>query len=141
MPRIIAALTAAALVAATTAQADDDDWKNAPKVLACAPRVLKPGGSVTLTLGPRHGAEMAIRRTGSSDWYYLVTGGPEKQHFMTPQAFAAARRVILNENITGWGDSGKLEKVFSRPGRYTVYISDKVESEAGGNICSFDYRR
>jgi len=30
---------------------------------------------------------------------------------------------------------------YSKPGRYTVYVSDKLESEAGGNICTIDYRR
>lgn len=102
--------------------------------------MLKKGGALTLSLGPRHGAELAIRRTGTSGWYFIVTGGPESQPLMTPKAFAAARRVVLEETLRGWGNSGKLEKVFSRPGRYTVYISDKLESEAGGNICTIAYR-
>jgi len=64
------------VAASATAQADDDDWRNSPKVLACTLRVLKPGGSVALMLGTRHGAELAIRRTGTSDWYFIVTGAP-----------------------------------------------------------------
>jgi hypothetical protein len=135
-------LLAAASLAVPAARADDDDYRNDPKVLACSPKVLKHGGTVTLALGPHHGAEMAVRRTGTSDWYFIVSGGPEKQPLMTPQAFAAAGRVSLDENTMGWGPpKGELMKVFSRKGRYTVYISDKLESEAGGNICTIDYRR
>lgn len=140
MRRIILVL-ALAVAAITPAFAQDNtEWRDDNRVLACTPRVLKKGGSVTLALGPRHGAEMAVRRTGTRDWYYVVTGGPEPQPFMTPKAFAAARRVTLNEYTQGYGPpKGNLVKIFTRPGRYAVYISDKLESDAGGNVCSIIY--
>jgi hypothetical protein len=143
MPRIAVALAmAASLAAVTPAAADDDDWRDNPKILACSPHVLKTGGAVTLLLGPNHGAELAIRRAGTRDWYFLVVGGTaEKDLLMPSKAFRAARQVRLPQTVQGLADSGKRERVFSRPGRYTVYISDKLESEAGGNICSIDYRR
>lgn len=122
------------------AQAQDSDWANNPRILACTLGMLKKGGAVTLVLGPNHGAELAIQRGGTRDWYFIITGGPEKPHFMTPQAFAAAKRATLTEKTTGWGPGGKLERIFTRPGRYVVHISDKLESEAGGNICNIDYR-
>jgi len=119
---------------------EGDDFVNAPKVLACKPGVLKKGGAVTLVLGPHHGAEMAIQRGGTRDWYFIVTPGPEKPHFITPQAFAAAKRATLTEKTLGWGPSGNLERIFTQPGRYVVHISDKMESDAGGNICTINYR-
>lgn len=120
---------------------EESAFTDNPKVLACTPRVLKKVGSVTLAMGPRHGMEMAISRKGTRDWYFVVTGGPEKPHFMTPQAFGAARRVTLSEQTTGWGPpKGQLTRIFTKPGRYVVHISDKLESEADGNICTIDYR-
>lgn len=93
---------------------------------------------MTLLLGPKHGAEMAVRRAGTRDWYFVVTGDDKESK--DAQAFKAARRFTLNEAATGDALSGKREKIFSRPGRYTVYVSDKLESEAGGNICNITYR-
>src|SRR4051812_12505900 len=141
MLRTLLALAIATAAAAPAIAQDDSDWRDSPKVLACSPKLLKKGGTLTLTLGPHHGAELAIRRTGTSDWYFIVTGGPGKQKFMTPRAFKAARRVTLTDTIEGAADSGKNERVFSKPGRYTIYISDKLESEAGGNICTIRYMR
>ena len=130
----------AVLGGASIAHAQDSDYSNDKRVLACTPGTLKKGGAVTLLLGPRHGAELAIQRDGTRDWYFIVTGGPEKPHFMTTEAFAAAKRATLTEKTTGWGPGGKLEQIFTRPGRYVVYISDKLESDGGGNICNINYR-
>ena len=141
MSRTFAALVlAAGLVAAPALAQEDSDWRDDPKVMACAPKVLKKGSALTLTLGPRHGAELAIQRAGTRDWYFIITGGPEPQHFMTPKDFQATKRVTLNENTQGYGPpKGELVKIFSRPGRYVVHISDKLESEAGGNKCTVNY--
>jgi len=133
------AALAGLMLAAAPAMADDDDWRNDPKVLACAPHTLKHGGTVTLLLGPNHGAEMAVRRAGTRDWYFVVTG--DDKEAKAAQAFKAARRYTLDEATTGDADSGKRERIFTRSGRYTVYVSDKLESEAGGNICTIQYRR
>jgi hypothetical protein len=60
---------------------------------------------------------------------------------MTPKAFAAASRATLHENTLGYGPpKGMLVKIFTRPGRYIVHISNKLESDAGGNICTIDYQ-
>ncbi len=135
------ALFAGLVIAAPALAQEEISWENDPKVLACSPHVLKKGGSVALVMGPRHGLEMAIQRNGTRDWYFIVTGGPEKQHFMTPKAFGAARRVTLNEGTVGYGPpKGMPVRIFTRPGRYTVHLSDKLESDAGGHICTIDYR-
>ena len=129
------------LGSAAAAHAQGSDWANDPRTLACTPGVLEKGGAVTLRLGPRHGAELGIQRGGTREWYYIVTGGPETQRFMTPKAFAAAKQVTLNENTQGYGPpEGRWTKIFTKPGRYVVHISDKLESDAGGNICTIDYR-
>ncbi len=123
--------------------AQDEDYPIAPEVLACSPRVLKPGGSVTLLLGPNHGAELAILRPGGREWYFLVLGDatPKDKPLMTSQALKAARRVTLTE-VTGSRLNDKLgDRVFSRPGRYVVYNSDKLETDGGGVRCIIDYQR
>jgi len=126
------------------AHGQEEHWVNDTRVLACSPQTLKPGGSVTLVLGPNHGSELAIRRNGTREWYFLVVRSPppEMRPFMTPEAFKAARRATLTERTEGlpWVDNSKSERVFSRPGRYIVHASDVLESEAGGYICTIDYQ-
>ncbi|MEY4708634.1 MAG: hypothetical protein RJB58_2357 [Pseudomonadota bacterium] len=123
--------------------AQDEGYPIAPEVLACSPGVLKPGGSVTLLLGPNHGAELAILRPGGREWYFLVLGDatPEEKPLMTSQALKAARRITLTE-ATGSRLNDKVGgRVFSKPGRYVAYNSDKLETDGGGVRCIIDYQR
>ena len=132
-----------ALTAPAFAQDRDEDYPIVPHVLSCSPGVLKPGGSVTLLLGPNHGSELAILRPGGREWYFLVLGDatPKDKPLMTSQALKAAKRITLTE-ATGSGLNDKLgNRVFSKPGRYVVYNSDRLETDGGGVRCIIDYQR
>jgi hypothetical protein len=60
---------------------------------------------------------------------------------MTSDKFAAATRVEIPASFTtrAWVTDAPLEQVFSNPGSYELYVSEILESEVGGYICSFIY--
>jgi hypothetical protein len=106
----------------------------------CAPKVLRAGQSLTLTMGPVHGRHLAVEHVGEEHWYYLVMD-PRPQfgpYIMAPGAFAKARRVVIPANIIAdhWG---KSERVFTKPGKYILYTSDNLESEDPGYRCEIRY--
>jgi hypothetical protein len=59
---------------------------------------------------------------------------------MTPGEFASASRVEVPASFKGRASvNGPLERIFSRAGSYEAYVSDNLESEEGGYVCSFKY--
>jgi hypothetical protein len=122
---------------------EDGQYIVSKKSLDCSPKILKGDQTLTLTLGPGHGSELAIRRLKGEVWYYLVMVGPDDEikPLMTPEEYASARSVEIpaatKERRSG--GSGIVERIFSKPGRYIVYSSDNLETEDGGYICVVDY--
>lgn len=133
------------LFAAGHAMAQDGyepaEWFADPHVLACSPSSVSAGRALVLTLGPGHGRELAIRRAADNAWYFLVVGLPEEgePQLMTPAEFAAASRVEIPASFTVRTSEGAQQPVLNRPGKYEVYVSDILESEAGGHVCRFTY--
>jgi hypothetical protein len=111
-----------------------------PKLFDCSPKVLRAGQSLTLTLSGAHGRHLAVERQGDPAWYYLVIGAPVPGTtlFMTPDAFKKARRVVIPATVVA-DYRGKDARVFSKPGKYTLYTSDNLESEDPGYICEIRY--
>lgn len=135
----------AVLLLAQTSGADDYEpayWVSDNRVLSCAPKVLSRSDTLVLKLGVGHGRELAIRRVSDNRWYFLVVGMPEQNEpqLMTPEEFAGARRVAIPAAFKTRTSGGSLEAVLSRPGTHEVYVSDILESEVGGHICSFNYK-
>ena len=122
----------------------DNIFPNNPQVLACAPATLSSGQTLTLTLGPGHGRELAIVRESDETPYFLVVQGPppDMRSLMLRDLFAVASRVDMPASITGykWIGDGGNERIFTSPGEYVVIVSDNLEGEAGGNSCAIDYR-
>jgi hypothetical protein len=59
---------------------------------------------------------------------------------MTPEEFASASHVEVPASCKGRASvDGPLERIFSRAGPYEAYVSDNLESEEGGYVCSFKY--
>ena len=118
-------------------------WITDRKILDCAPKTLRSGQILALKLGKNHGSELAIRRVADKTWYFLVVQSPPKDmhSLMTPDGFAAASHVSLPTDIVGyrWETGYSSERIFTKPGRYTVYSSEALESEEGGHICSIRY--
>lgn len=131
------------LVPAAFAQAPDETsatFTIEPKFFDCSPKVLRSGQSLTLTLGPLHGRNLAVQRENGEHWNYLVIDGPVPgtTPLMTPDAYEKARRVVLPANVIG-DYQGKDTRVFTKPGKYTLYTSDNLESEEPGYRCEIRY--
>jgi hypothetical protein len=131
-----------------TGQATDGDgyqpavWLSNQRVLACSPKTLEASDSLVLKLGPGHGRELAIRRVSDNAWYFLVVWLPPEgePQLMSPEDFALATHVEIPASFKGRASvDDPLGPIFSRPGAYETYVSDTLESEEGGYVCSFKY--
>ena len=114
-------------------------WSTNKDVLDCSPRTVVPTGTLTLKLGDGHGDELAVRRVSDNAWFFLVVGMPTEgeSQLMTTEEFAQAKLVRIHGDFKSTAAPGKPEPVFSRPGKYEIYVSDVLESEIGGHRCSF----
>jgi hypothetical protein len=139
--KTLGALLAAAVFASGILAAEI--WKEDRKVLACSPTKLGPSGTLVLTLGPRHGRELAITRQADNIPFFLVVGLPpsDMKSLMSPDQFAQARRVTFKTTDTAyaWVKDRGNERVFTVPGKYTVHASEVLESELGGYRCTVAY--
>ncbi len=137
-------LVAALLLTAQAAAPDDyepAEWFSDSRVLSCSPHTLLASDTLVLKLGPGHGRELAIRRVSDNTWYFLVVGLPadDEPQLMTPDQFAAAQRVEIPATFQVRASGGPLESVLNHPGKYEAYVSNVLESEVGGHVCSFNY--
>lgn len=118
-------------------------WKEDRKVLACSPTTLGPSDTLVLTLGPKHGRELAITRHVDDIRFFLVVSQPpaDMKSLMSPDEFSKARRVTFKTTDTGyaWVKGRGNERVFTMPGKYTVLVSEVLESEHGGYSCTVTY--
>ena len=117
-------------------------WSSDPRILACSPDTLQASQPLVLSLGLGHGRELAIRRVSDDSWYFLVVGSPPdgEPQLMTPEEFASASHVEVPASFKGRASvDGPLGRIFSRAGAYEAYVSDNLESEEGGYMCSFKY--
>lgn len=113
-------------------------------MLSCAPGRLHSVGVLTLNLAPGHGRELGVRRHSDNAWYFLIVGSPpEKSNMlMTPETFEAKRQIeIPASSITTEWVTGEDAPIFSSSGKYSFYVSDNLESEIGGYMCTIEYRR
>jgi hypothetical protein len=114
-----------------------------PRVLTCTPATLKSGQSLTLTLGPYHGKELAVQGPGKAQIYFLVVTDPPKgdPQLMSTKEFKAAKTVVIPPDYSArpWIANGGIEKVFSTPGTYRIMVSEVLESEVGGHVCNVRY--
>ena len=137
-------LVASLLLAGQVAAPDDyepAEWFSDRGVLSCSPDTLSASDTLVLTLGPGHGRELAIRRVSDNTWYFLVVDlhVDDEPQLMTPDQFAVAQQVEIPATFQARSSSGPLEPALHRPGKYEAYVSDILESELGGHVCSFSY--
>jgi hypothetical protein len=137
-------LVAALLLAGQPPEFDDYEpaqWFTNSRVLSCDPDTLTASDTLVLTLGQGHGRELAIRRVSDNTWYFLVVWLPAENEpqLMSPEEFASASRVEIPASFHARASGGPLEPVLNRPGTYEAYVSDILESEIGGHVCSFNY--
>jgi hypothetical protein len=133
------------LLAITLSQATASDgyepavWSSNRNVLACSPRSVSTDGTLTLKLGKGHGDELGVRRVADNAWFFLVVGEPSENEpqLMTPEEFALATQIQVRGDQEFKSAADRLEKLFAKPGKYEIYVSDVLESEVGGYRCGF----
>jgi len=143
---MISILAVALLLSGQVAEFDDyvpAEWQKDGRVLSCSPDTLSAADTLTLTLGPGHGRELAIRRVSDNTWYFLVVDLPPEDvpQLMTPEDFSISTRVEIPASFEtrAWAVGSLIAPVLNRPGAYEAYVSDNLESEVGGHFCSFNY--
>jgi len=91
---------------------------------------IKPSSSFTLTI-PHHLPELAITDT-DNNWFYLQ-GSSLKQTYYPQDTFTQLKKITLHPDelyATQWINGKEtFSKVFSKPGIYTIYLSDNLETE------------
>jgi hypothetical protein len=119
-------------------------WRQDTHVLDCTPAAFRDSEGLLLTLGPGHGAELAIHRHSDNAPYFLVVQLPpaDMRILMTREEFAEATTVRLSTATSGykWVKDGGNERIFTTPGTYTIQVSEVLESEIGGYTCTVEYR-
>ena len=121
----------------------ENAWQSNPSKLACSPRVLRSNDTLTLTLGPKHGSEMAIMRKSDGISFLLVVGGPPSNMMplMTHTEFSKAKEVKISAKSEAlpWVADASKEAIFTKSGTYTIQVSTNLESEEGGYYCDIKY--
>ena len=129
------------LVAPCYAQVDTV-WQNDPRQLACSPNNLRPAGTLTLKFGSVQGRELGVRRHSDNTWYFLIVANAPKnaKTIMAPEVFMTKKQVDISAfaETTEW-ETGIDVPVFATSGTYSIYVSDNLESEDGGYVCTVHY--
>jgi hypothetical protein len=122
-------------VIAEEPEAPETIWLESDKMVSCVPRNLNLGESLQVKLGEHHGKELAVYRHEENLWLFLVVGSPpsEMTFLMSPFEFEGVNAIEITPETTGyrWDSKGGNEAIFSKPGKYTLYVSSNLESEDG----------
>ena len=98
-----------------------------------------------LTLGPGHGKELLIRRVKDDAQYSFIVADPPLPGYVSPitsDEFAVAKRLEIPSTAMGYLGGGRgVMPISSKPGRYTVYVSDNLDSEEPGYRCEFTFAK
>ncbi|WP_445427381.1 hypothetical protein [Alishewanella sp. HL-SH05] len=120
-------------------EAPETIWIASDNVVSCNPKDLNLGDTLQIKLGGRHGKELAVARDDEGVWLFLIVGLPPlgMDSLMSHQEFEKVNSIEITARTTGyrWDVKGGNEVIFSKPGKYTLYISENLESEDGGYKC------
>jgi hypothetical protein len=134
------ATLALSLCSSLTALAGDLHHQD-PEQISCTPKLLRPGGTLTIRLGPNHGREMSIGRRSDQTVFMVVVGSPpaNAMQLMTTDELAKSKEVRLPYDIEGttWDAAARKERIFRRPGEYEVWVSENLETETNAYYCKF----
>jgi hypothetical protein len=120
---------------------EETTWLTNRRVLTCAPHELKQGGTLQIRLESEHPKELAIRRRSDSSWFFLVVvdAPDDMTPLMSPSAFAASKQVSISTSQRARVSGEPLQRIFKSAGQYDVFVSENLESEAGGYMCTIRY--
>jgi len=129
---------------------DQKRWSNNHSQLACEPRSFTGKQRLTLKLGPKHGAELAVHRISDDTWWILVSNdAPVKDHsLMTERAFSETTQLPLDRDVTGfrwWSATSPQERIFTKTGDYLIYLlahgNENLETDKPGFGCLVHYTK
>jgi len=124
---------------AEESEAPEAIWIESDEMVSCTPCMLSRGDVLRVNLSGHHGKELALYRHDENLWLFLVVGSPQAtmKSLMFSQQFARAKAIEIASTTTGyrWDNKGGNETIFSKPGKYTLYVSENLESEEGGYKC------
>ena len=114
-------------------------WYESKAAVSCTPKELNPSETLRVKLVGHHGSELAVYRYDENLWLFMVVGSPPTSmvSLMSPQELEVAKSFEITPKTTGyrWDSMGGNEVIFSRPGKYTLHVSEALESELGGYKC------
>ena len=105
-----------------------------PAVLDCSPRVVETSGLLKLTMRVPHGGYLGVREP-SGDLFLVIYPLPEpgRPSLMPSEEFRLRQTLELPVSTlhgARWVvGHDKLERVFAQRGRYTMLLSESLESE------------
>lgn len=96
--------------------------------LKCFPRVFSSNSEITLKLPERPPRNLGIEDPAGNFYYVMGDGG-----FVKYNEFITGREIKLKvDDVKGilWVDGKKeIRNVFEKPGEYTLYMADNMETE------------
>lgn len=99
--------------------------------LVLSARVVTSADTLTLRFPHKHPASLAIEDPGHV-WYVIHEAGVNTS-LMTDKKYRYSTSITFQiATLTGvtWVDGKQVRrKVFSRPGKYTIYMADNLETE------------
>lgn len=123
------------------AQELETPWQVDSSMLDCGSATVTSGDSLTIRLGENHPREIAVLRHSDGVWLFLVVGNPPAmmEPLFSREEFEDVRVIVIDSETTGfaWKPDGTNERIFGQKGKYSVYLSDILESETGGFVCTF----
>ncbi|MCH7421018.1 hypothetical protein HT094_01990 [Shewanella sp. ZOR0012] len=124
---------------AEESEAPETIWLESDEMVSCIPRELGRDDVLRVNLSEHHGKELALYRHDENLWLFLVVGSPPStmKSLMSSPQFESAKKIEISPTTTGyrWDNKSANETIFSKPGKYTLYVSENLESEDGGYKC------
>lgn len=107
--------------------------------LRCTPAIFSPKDTITLRMGSPHGEYLMVSQPDSTVFFLSYPDSTEPRNFFLVQADSFASMPLLRfkadvksrPRVYG---RDTLETVFSKPGKYTLTIGHKLESEHASEI-------
>jgi hypothetical protein len=120
----------------TVPVADTDTEPSEP--LACTPKSVGAGDTITLRMKSPHGGYLSVTRADGTVYFlvYPQLGDPRRKYSVVPsEAFKQLRTFRLSADIRVpprvYGRDTIPEQVFASPGRYELRMGENLESDFG----------
>jgi hypothetical protein len=117
-----------------------------PYNLICSPSIVKKGEDITLKMSVPHGDYLIIDSPAgfevpmgsktlsfeTTPFFVIYPGAERGSSYMNSEEFVKAVRLVINTstlNATPWVADRGLEEVFTIPGKYTIKVGKRMETD------------